>query len=355
MPLRHFWRLCKRALSIAGVALFGIAACGDKSPPTTDSLPVVEYDSALRSRVSLSGVSSGAYMAVQTHVAHAEKIGGVAVVAGGPYHCAAGDVKIALGKCMTGVDLSAEPMISFANEAAAAGTISATDIMQDAKVWIFHSPADAVVSPRTGDALADFYRAFVPAENIGIVKDIESAHGWPTVGAGIACDEQGGDYINACDYDTAGELLRHLHGDLQPRADVAVTDNLVTIDLSGFFGSGSNIADTGFAYVPPACRPAAADCRLHIAIHGCVQGAEFLEDRFVRQAGYNEWAETNRIVVIYPQLESSLFNPKGCWDWWGYTGDDYDLRNGKQVAGVGAIIDAFASGTLLQGQTVPKR
>jgi hypothetical protein len=292
-------------------------------------------------------------MAVQTHVAYAEKIGGVAIVAGGPYHCAAGDVKTALGKCMTGADLSAEPMITFADAAAVAGTISATDMMHDARVWIFHSPADAVVSPRAGDALAEFYAAFVAAENIGIVKDLESAHGWATVADGIPCDEQGGDYINACDYDTAGQLLRHLHGDLRPPAEAAVNDHLVTIDLSRFFGSDSHIANEGFAYVPSACRPAGADCRLHVALHGCVQGAEFLEDRFVRQAGFNEWAETNRIVVVYPQLESSLFNPKGCWDWWGYTGDDYDLRSGKQVAGISAIIDAFASGTLLPGQTVP--
>ena len=254
---------------------------------------------------------------------------------------------------MTGMDLDANPMISFTKDAASAGTIAPIDAMQDARVWIFHSPADAVVSPRAGEVLADFYKAFVKAENIGVVNEIESAHGWATVDAGIACNEQGGDYINACNYDTAGESLRHLHGDLQLPAEEAVDDNLITMDLSRYFGSGSHIADEGFVYVPSTCRPAAADCRLHIVFHGCVQGAEFLDDRFVRQSGFNEWAETNRIVVVYPQLESSLFNPKGCWDWWGYTDDDYDQRSGKQVAGTSAIIDAFASGKLLQGQTAP--
>jgi len=292
-------------------------------------------------------------MAVQVQVAYADKIGGVAVVAGGPYHCAAGDVKIALGSCMTGRDLAADPMINFAKDAASAGTIAAMEKLQDTRVWIFHSPADAVVSPRAGEVLADFYGAFVPGENIGVVNEVESAHGWATVDAGIACSEQGGDYINACNYDTAGESLRHIYGGLQLPAEEAVIDNLIAIDLSRFFGSGSHVADAGFAYVPPECQPAATDCLLHVVFHGCVQGAEFLDDRFVRQSGFNEWAETNRIVVVYPQLESSLFNPKGCWDWWGYTGDDYDLRSGKQVAGTSAIIDSFASGTLLQGQTAP--
>jgi len=353
MLSRHSYKHSKRSLGAIGIAMLCIAACGDRTQPAAESTPTIEYDAALRSRISVSGVSSGAYMAVQAQVAYADKIGGVAAVAGGPYHCAAGDVKTALGRCMTGVDLSAEPMISFAKEAASAGTIAPSGVMRDTRVWIFHSPADAVVSPRAGEVLADFYMAFVAAENIGVVNEVESAHGWATVDAGIACNEQGGDYINACNYDTAGESLLHLHDGLQPPADEAVYDNLIGIDLSRFFGSGSHIADAGFAYVPAACRPAAADCRLHVVFHGCVQGAEFLEDRFVRQSGFNEWAETNRIVVVYPQLESSLFNPKGCWDWWGYTDDDYDLRSGKQVVGTSAIIDAFASGTLLQGQTAP--
>ena len=261
MLSRYSYKHCKRSLGAFGVTLLCISACGDQSQPMVDSIPAVEYDAALRSRISVAGVSSGAYMAVQAQVAYADKIGGVAAVAGGPYHCAAGDVKTALGSCMTGVDLSAEPMIIFAKEAASAGTIAPMDAMQDARVWIFHSPADAVVSSRAGAVLADFYKAFVTAENIGVVNEVESAHGWATVDAGIACSEQGGDYINACNYDTAGESLRHLHGDLQPPAKQAVNDNLIAVDLSRFFGSGSHVADAGIAYVPSGCRQAAADCR----------------------------------------------------------------------------------------------
>ena len=353
MPSRHSYKPCRHWLVLAGVVSFGLAACGDGSRQETSALPPVDYDDVLRSRISVSGVSSGAYMAVQAHVAYAEKIGGVAVVAGGPYHCAEGDVKTALGRCMKGAGLSAEPMIKFAEDAAAAGTISANDAMRDARVWVYHSPADAVVSPQAGDALVEFYAAFVAEENIERVNHIESAHGWPTVAEGSACDEQGGEYINACDYDAAGELLRHLYGELQARADEADLDKLIAIDLSAFFGSGSDVTDEGFAYVPSGCATATDDCRLHIAFHGCVQGAEFIADRFVRQAGFNEWAETNRIVVVYPQIAASLFNPKGCWDWWGYTDDDYDLRSGRQVAGASAIIDAFVSGTLLHGLSVP--
>ena len=167
-----------------------------------------------------------------------------------------------------------------------------------------------------------------------------------TLDAGVACDELGGDFVNACDYDAAGELLRHAYGELQPRSE-AVEDSLVYLDVDAYFDSDSNVAGQAYAYVPASCAASDSNCRLHIALHGCVQGSEFIEDRFVSQAGLNEWAETNDIVVVYPQLEKSMFNPKGCWDWWGYTGDDYDQRSGSQVAGMSALIDAFASGTLL--------
>jgi hypothetical protein len=248
---------------------------------------------------------------------------------------------------MTGSGLTVEPLVDFTNEAAAAGDIAPLAELHSARVWIFHSPADSVVAPAAGEALRDFYRSFVAADQVVLVDDVETAHGWPTLDAGIACQELGGDYINDCDYDTAGAILQHLYGDLDPRAAQARPANLVEADMSAYFGSGSQVAKSGYLYVPEACRGNARDCGLHIVFHGCVQGAEFVGERFAAQAGFNEWAESNKLVIVYPQIEKSLFNPKGCWDWWGYTDDDYDLRSGKQVAGVGALIDAYASGTLL--------
>jgi poly(3-hydroxybutyrate) depolymerase len=344
MPSPVFSKPSRLAAWLA-IAACGLVACGDGS--RQESVPTsVSYDDALRARVSVSGVSSGGYMAVQAHVAYAERIGGVAAIAAGPYHCAEGDVKFALGRCMTGQGLDVLPMIAFAREAVAAGDVALTESIRDARVWVFHSPADAVVSPAAGEALVDFYSAFVDPGNIVKVTSVAAAHGWVTSDRGLPCEEQGGDYINACDYDAAEELLHHLYGELEPKGD-CLAQNLAEADLSGFFPSGSNISGKGLIYTPLACNERYADCRLHIAFHGCVQGFEFIGDRFAAQAGINEWAESNRIIVVYPQLEKSMFNPKGCWDWWGYTGEEYDLRSGKQVSGVAALIDAFASGKLL--------
>jgi len=345
MPSRHSLKRFERQEIVIVAALAVLAACGkgpEDSPP-----PIKEFDADLKHRITVSGVSAGGFMAVQSHIALADRIGGAGIVAGGPYHCAQGDVQVALSECMTGEGLNIEPLIGFTREAGAAGDIAPVTELDSARVWIFHSPADSVVSPAAGRALRDFYRAFVAADQVAFVDDVETAHGWPTLDAGAACMEWGGDYINDCDYDTAGAILQHLYGDLNARDPQAKPENLVETDMSAYFGSGSHVAESGYLYVPDSCRGNPGDCSLHIAFHGCVQGAEFIDDRFAMQAGFNEWAESNHLIVAYPQIEKSLFNPKGCWDWWGYTDEDYDLRSGKQVAGVAAIIDSFVSGTLL--------
>jgi hypothetical protein len=45
-------------------------------------------------------------------------------------------------------------------------------------------------------------------------------------------------------------------------------------------------------------------------------------------------------VLLFPQVEKSLqpLNAYGCWDWWGYEGEDYATRGGRQVRAVRAMI-----------------
>ena len=96
-----------------------------------------------------------------------------------------------------------------------------------------------------------------------------------------------------------------------------------------------DLAATGYVYVPPSCRGAGAACRVHVALHGCKQDAR----TFALHAGYNNWAEHYRAIIVYPAIapgnnrgaetcaigmpffaDYSLVepNPNGCWDWWGY-------------------------------------
>ncbi len=198
-----------------------------------------------------------------------------------------------------------------------------------------------MVSAAVAGAAKAFYEVFVPADSIEWVNDVPVTHGWPTLNEGAACGEMGGAYLNACGYDAAGALLQHLYGPLAERTG-ARDGGFRPMPQSGIVPEGGSFAAEGFAYVPADCEDRPGECRLHLAFHGCRQGKQFVEDAFARGAGLNEWAEANGIVVLYPQIESSMVNPQGCWDWWGYTGADYDQRSGKQIAGVAALIEAWS-------------
>jgi hypothetical protein len=36
-------------------------------------------------------------------------------------------------------------------------------------------------------------------------------------------------------------------------------------------------------------------------------------------------------------------NPNGCWDWWGYSGEDYATKKGAQMQAVKQLIEAVAA------------
>jgi hypothetical protein len=64
------------------------------------------------------------------------------------------------------------------------------------------------------------------------------------------------------------------------------------------------------------------------------------ETTFVRNAGYNKWADTNRIIVLYPQATAvpDEGNLEGCWDWWGYDDPDYATKTGRQMAALRRMV-----------------
>jgi poly(3-hydroxybutyrate) depolymerase len=137
-------------------------------------------------------------------------------------------------------------------------------------------------------------------------------------------------------------LLEHLYGPLVGGSD-SHPDGLVEFDQRPYAASSGSaaLAEQGWLYVPAACQAdAAAACRLHVVFHGCKQGASFVGDQFVRRAGYLEVAESNRVVLLFPQVEPSFqpLNPNGCWDWWGYEGEAYATQSGPQVRAVRSMI-----------------
>jgi poly(3-hydroxybutyrate) depolymerase len=340
--------LTRAAAVLAGILMAAAASAADRLPGLGVDITAT----------TVSGISSGGYMAVQFHVAHSSIVTGAGVLAAGPYYCARDSMWTAYQDCMSPGSRStlpdADALAKVADGLGRAGRIDPTSNLARSRVWLFSGTQDSTVSPAIVDALRRFYLHFVPANALVLVGDIKAGHAMVTEDAGGRCGATAPPFINDCDYDAAGKLLAHLLGELAPpRPDAK--GNLVKFDQVEFAGRdayGISMADTGYAYIPDACRQ--ERCRVHVAFHGCRQNAAAIGERFVREAGYNRWAAVNRIVILYPQTVdrdgwggalwdwSFVVNPRGCWDWWGYTGAQYHTKEGPQIRAVKAMLDRLA-------------
>jgi poly(3-hydroxybutyrate) depolymerase len=319
-------------------------------------------------QISVAGISSGAFMANQLHVAHSASIMGAALIAGGLYGCAVIDVtpsgavalaSQAVGACMSAPALLQDPGAYKATitKLFRKGWIDDPANLAGAHLYLFTGRDDQVVSPATVELAARLYRALgVPAANIAFNDQaIDAGHSWVTANYGSACPANTPPYINNCNYDQAGLELAALYGALQPKAPAA-TGRMVAFDQTEFVpaAAANGLSNTGYLYVPKSCEPGAAKpCRLHIVLHGCLQSAEILNDTFYRHIGVNEWADTNAILVLYPQAHSTTVqelavqnpmsnmntNPNGCWNWWGYAFDtQYLTQKGVQIGAIWAMV-----------------
>jgi poly(3-hydroxybutyrate) depolymerase len=320
-----------------------LSGCNPTEPPAGPDAPADRATFNIdRSRISVSGISSGAYMAGQLHVAHSATFQRAALLAGGPYFCAEGSLQKALGPCIQGGDTGLDALVSHAAEMANSGQIDALENLADDRVWLFHGVQDVRVSKDVVTAAIALYERIADGIETVFVDDVDVTHGMPTIDKGVPCGESKAPFLNACGYDAAGALLAALHAPLASRT--TASGELREIDQPGFEEAG--LLQKAYLYVPASCATG-ENCGVHVAFHGCQQSAEFIGDTFVRDAGYNEWAESNRLLVLYPQAASSKvapMNPLGCWDWWGYTGANYATKSGAQITSVMAMVDALAAG-----------
>ena len=326
----------------------------------THAAPPLPVLAASTSGLTVSGLSSGGYMAVQFQVAYSSVVHGAGVIAGGPYYCAENKVNRALSNCMEPTAKDAPPAVDETlktiQKLADADRIDPIKHLSNDRVWLFSGGQDKTVAPAVMNTLAAFYQKLLPAEAVRYVQLPEAGHAMPSVSdtQPNACATSNPPYINRCqDFDAAGQLLAHLLGPLKPSTSEA-DGEIIAFDQRPFVQGAAidaSLADEGFAFVPTACR--AGGCRVHVAFHGCRQNAGEIGRRFVEGAGYNHWAASNRLVVLYPQTTNRsgfafgsskwVLNPKGCWDWWGYTGDNYATRDGVQMRAVRSMIDTLAT------------
>lgn len=306
--------------------------------PPLERLPRLHLDKA---RVSISGVSSGAFMAVQMHLAYSSVIKGVGSVAGGIWECAKGDSARAQNVCMQSpTQIVVKEHLDLASRRASQSEIEPLSGVRDSRVYIFASQNDMIIRPGESDKLAEFYQALVPAGSIQRASHSSATHGFLTSNYGNLCSMMGTPWLLNCGYDLAGEILTQTDPQNTALSAPGAVDNssLVFFDQRALIGTGAVMHSWGAAYIPKACTGPSAHCGLHVALHGCQMNPDFIDRQFVDHAGFNEWAETNRLVVLYPQAEKTSDNPYGCWDWFGYTGPSYTSKSGKQIQALRALM-----------------
>jgi hypothetical protein len=354
------WSSSRRALR-ASVCAAGIVAFAAASSPTaaqTVSLPSYNVDI---SQTSVSGLSSGGFMAVQFEVAFSSTLRGAGVIAGGPYYCAQGNLLTATSTCSCvpfgcfgQSSTNVAQLIAITDRNAGRGVIDNTGNLDRHRIWLFSGTSDTAVPQRVMDDLFTYYRHYIKAASIFYKNDIAAEHAMPTDFFGNPCATRADPFISNCRYDAAGQLLQWIYGSLNPKNTGQLGGSFVNFDQGEFIDQASDhgMAPDGWLYVPAACANR-EPCKLHVVFHGCKQyetyryssglGPVTFGTTYVRNTGYNKWADTNNIIVLYPQATASGPNPNGCWDWWGYDDSNYAVKSGRQMAAVKGMIDRIVS------------
>ncbi len=322
--------------------------------------PLAGYAADLK-QTSVSGLSSGGFMAAQFEVAYSRSLIGAGIVAGGPFFCAGSSsyssyLQNATTICMKplGPGPNTNRLYAHAQAFAQQGTIDPLAGLRQHRVYLFSGLNDMTVRTRVVDQTRRFLAlAGIPAGNIAYIKSSAAGHAWITDNPGdTVCTITAPPYINNCGTEQSHELLKHIYGKLKPPART-LSGPIVAFNQREFIhGPRTSMSDTGYAYIPTTCKT--LTCKVHIALHGCQQGSTVIGDRFYSGTGYNEIADTNRIIVLYPQVQPSNpvpYNPIGCWDFWGYSSTDQLHPNfyGKDAPQLRAIAE------MLQRLGAPRR
>ena len=298
-------------------------------------------------QTTVSGLSSGGYMAAQFQLAHADWVKGAAIVAAGPVYCAQNNLMTALDHCINKVG-SPIPLAELNKQLkdwSVQGLLASEAQIKQSKIWLLHGIADQKINKEVADALHQQYQQWLPAAQLAYVQDKNFAHHMPTVSEGSACETSEAPFLGKCNYDAAGEALKFIQAGLKAPADIS-SGTVYPIEQQKIAGDlAATMAEQGYVYVPKSCEQGQS-CTLHISFHGCNQHAEAVGMAYVEKAGFNRYADSNNIVVLYPQSRASNLmpmNPQACWDWWGYTDANYANRKGQQIQAVVKLAQSLSA------------
>jgi poly(3-hydroxybutyrate) depolymerase len=317
------------------------------------SLPAYNVDT---SKTSVSGLSSGGFMANQLGYAYSATFMGVGVFAAGPFMCAGHSNYTA---CMYNATISSAQLTTMQNDlnAWSGNQIDNKANVAGQKIYMFVGASDSTVGPNPMAGVKTQYtNNGVLAANLDYINRASTGHVFPPdfdATGNNTCSTTASPYISNCSYDGAKAAFTKFYGTLNARNDAPAAANYIEFNQTAF-STNPGMAATGWVYVPASCQ-AGTQCKVHVALHGCQQNYATIGDKFVKNTGYTRWADTNNIIVLFPQTKvdstsrataasGSLANSNGCWDWIGWYGSNFAQKTGTQAAAIKAMVAQLSSG-----------
>ena len=342
---RRFPRWSPLALLALLAALLTPAAPAQAAPTLHTVPPVAGTLTGHQiSGVYVAGLSSGADMAGQLQVAYSSRIKGLAAFGDSPYYCAQNNAAQAVDACAD--DSLPDDLGTLEADASlwsGYGWIDPIGGLSGTPMYVYHGGADTTVQRPVSDDAVSFFRHF--GAHVTYDTGSSAGHAWVTPYGTGACGATASPYLDDCGGDPENALLTTLFGSVAAPNQGALTGTLVRFGQSAYAVGGSapllSMGGDGFAYVPASCA-AGASCRLMVALHGCEQSYGAVGTAFVDRSGLDQYADTNDMIVLYPQAAASGDNPLGCWDWWGYLGaTNYPIHGGAQLETIMNMVSAL--------------
>lgn len=315
--------------------------------------------------LTLSGISAGAIMATQVQMAWSSIVNTNLVVAGVPYYCSMGEMGEALS-CMSYPQLIDLALLdTYVAVWESSGMIDSLSNLANHFVFMWSGTSDTVVAQGTMRKLVEQYQIFGLGASISVFN-VSAEHAWiSTNPKANECSYLGEPYVNNCNnYDLSSEYLsrswRFMANTLnKPNVTWNSTrgafrqSNLYVFSqaIYGASPDSNSLGTRGLVYVPRQCgavsrisgssthslalNNATARCHIHINFHGCTQQYDKIGTQYLSENGLNEWAESNNIVILYPQAAPNLFNPQACFAWWQFSpmvSDAFATKDGVQIS-----------------------
>jgi poly(3-hydroxybutyrate) depolymerase len=336
------------ACTVAAVACAGAPPAQAGTPlQHHDITPLQHHDITPLQRYDITadyvaGLSSGAAEAVQFQVAYSATFKGLAFFGGAPYDCAQDNAVLLKNACMAGApppDLA--QLYRAADQWSSDGLIDPTSDLAGKPVYEWHGTLDHTVAAKVADDAAAFLRHY--GADVTYVSTVASGHGWISPLGPVPCAGTHTPYLNNCGIDAEHSFLSIWLGSVNPPNGETPPGQMIQFGQNPYSPRGNaaaaGLAAYGYEYVPGSCA-AGARCKLVLALHGCKQDVAAVGDAFIKDTYLNQYADTNDLVILYPQ--ASPASPNGCWDWWGYLANDanYAQKSGAQMSAVMAMISA---------------